>query len=244
MKYTLFVGLMVLLFQPVFGQYKRFSIDACFSKGGVSENGKLEYKGYFARAQYNFKWLMSVNIGYGQEYQSFRNTSVWDIPTMIRWNSKIQTTEHAVPLALRATLGRKIMLYAEGGVLFLFKRKAHWEGIKNYSDPSYTDTNYDENRSLSNDSHFFYGAGLILPVYKGFCVFGEFRKQFGKYSHSFVNDDNLYQYNYGKYIVPYGGFKFSFGLSYTFNVKKESTYTFKSWYPKVNASTTKNQPVQ
>lgn len=223
-------------------QYKRFSVESYFSKGNFSKGYKIEYVGYFARVQYNLPKVFSVNIGCGQEHQSFRNTSTNDMPTYVSWNSKIRTSENTIPLALRATIGRKVMLYAECGVQFLFKRNSHWVGTENYLDPTYADSNYDENRSLSNDSHFFYSAGLILPVYRGFRVFGEFRKQIGKYDPSFVSDDHLY-HSY-KNTRPYGSFKFSFGLSYTFNVRKESTYTFKSWFLKVNAPITKNQPIE
>lgn len=212
-------------------QLKRFSIDAFLSKANFNDGYKVDYAGYFARIQYAFPKVFSVNIGYGIEHQSFRNTTTNDIPTYVSWNSKVRTKENCIPIALRATIGRKLMLFAEAGVVFHFKSTSHWEGIEDYQDNSiHQDSYYDVTHEMNNSNQLFYSAGISYPVYKGLRVFGEFRKRLGKQDRTFPTYDDLYFLP--KHVSPDSRYKLCFGLSYNFNLKKESTYTFKTWYIK------------
>lgn len=212
-------------------QLKRFSADVFLSKANFNDGYKVEYDGYFGRIQYAFPKVFSVNIGYGIEHQSFRNTTTNDIPTYVSWNSKVRTNENCIPIALRATLGHKLMLFAEAGIVFHFKSSSHWEGTEDYQDNSiHQDSYYDITHEMNNSKHLFYCAGISYPLFKGLRLFGEFRKCLGKQDNSLPTYDDLY---FGpRQIKPDGRYKLCFGLSYNFNLKKESTYTFKTWYIK------------
>lgn len=238
-KFLLLLVFLVTGKATVFSQYKRFSVDSKVSFGRTDKNTAISYFGYSVRMQYNFPKVFSVNIGYGQEHQSFSNRSFNDIPSVYYKYSDIRTSEQFLPLAFRATFGRKFMIYVEAGAIYHFKRVAHWDGTVDYSSSSsYEDYtfSYDEemkpppwssSNNMLNNLHFFYGCGVTLPVYSGFSIFGEVHNQLlGQNLDEYGTEDHLASHE----IVPYSRLKFSLGLSYYFNWKKDSEFKFNTVY--------------
>ncbi len=237
----MFISTFVLVL-TVHGQYKRFTVETNFALGNYSEGYNLHYSSWSGRLQYNFPKYFSLNLGYGQEHQSFLNTSMQDLPPGYYLSSDVRTTENFVPLTFRFTVGRKVALYAEVGAQWNFKGSAAITAFKDYwyNDANQQDYEYSYNTTLDNPYAYYenerkynfinpiFGAGLQVPVFKGIMVYAEFRRQFLTGDEYFVREDHFAPFQ----IFPYSRSKFSVGLSYSFNLKKDSEFQFKTIYLK------------
>lgn len=237
----------VLLQFSAHSQYKRFAVESnvsygTFNERGSYENYELNHFGYSGRIQYNFPWVFSLNAAFGQEHQSYVNISKNDMPVGYVQTSDIRTSERFTQLALRATFGNKICLYLDAGVQYSFKGKAAVDAYVDYwnEDPDHQNHTLSYEQSLDNPyayyekdrkwDHFqlFYGVGLKFPIYRALHAFVEYRSHVFASDESYVVDDKLYLPG----IAPYSRGRIAFGLSYHFNMKKDSDFLFKTVYLK------------
>ena len=137
------------------------------------------------------------------------------------------------------TFGRRFCFYAEAGAQWNFKGSAKVDAFVDYwNDVDNQDYNYSYNKSLDdpfansaqekkyNRVRPFFGLGLNFPVFADLHAHVEFRSQIFKGGEDFITDDHLSL----KSVNPYCRSKFSVGLSYYFNIKKDSKFRFKTIY--------------
>lgn len=228
-------------------QYKRFSLETNtalgeYKKIGSYDDGyRLNYFGYSARIQYNFPKFFSLNAGFGQEHQSFVNVSEQDLSPAYIQTSKIRTSEFFIPLTLRVTAGKKVMVYAEVGFQLNFKGTASIDAFVDYwhNDSTQLDYAFSYNQKLGplywqtgkkkySYIRYILGFGINVPLYRNLHLYAEFRTSIFKPEEYFITDDQLAIHN----IQPYSRNKLSLGLSYYFNWKKDSKFQFNTIYLK------------
>jgi hypothetical protein len=165
-----------------------------------------------------------------------------DLPPGYYKYSDVRTTENFVPFTFRFTVGRKLAFYAEVGAQWNFIGSADVTAFKDYwyNDAAQQDYEYSYSTTLDNPNAYYenerkynfinpiFGAGFQVSVFKGIHVYAEFRRQFFVGDEYFVLDDHFSPFQ----IFPYSRSKFSLGLSYNFNLKKDSAFQFKTIYLK------------
>lgn len=242
-KNRLLLFVFILLFfnsQKSNAQYKHYSLSAFGQMSYVPCKDFLSSPG--ARFQFNFKKVFSVSVSYNHESMKFKNDFYQDQSgDYLTENSKVSYDFIAVNG--RASFGRRVLLFVEAGLGYAMNQKLELEytktpGFSNY-DPSYISnmTTSPENfKSLLP----FAGVGVNFPIYKYLHCEVNVSRSFYHYtrgSFSGIGINYSKQYNGSSDIKrPFAAMKFSFSLVYQFNFKKNSKFSFTTFYPKIKTN--------
>ena len=206
-------------------QYKHFTAGV-FATTHNFESGRF-YSTPGVSFQYNFKSVFSVNVNYSQE--QMKHTEVDNIHGDGGHFLSQKLSYQHIPVAFRATFGRKVGVFAELG--FSYSSFYDVEATSHNVEPSGSTEPvvYSSYQYRAKETYWFglaVGGGLVVPIKERFLVQLSARTGLGSELED-GNDGDHFSYNR---TGSYSAWKFSLGLAYNFNLKKNSSYTFTAPY--------------
>lgn len=176
--------------------------------------------------QFNFKKVFSLFTGLSRERIKQEHSEFNDLQFYYSTSSHTMTYLN-IPLAVKASFGRKVLFFVEAGVLFHWKHKAIVGGYSTkWGQPE--DTTYYDYEYLPQQIRTilpYAGAGLIVPVYQDFSIQLNVRRSIYR-EEDYSNEDHFSFNN----TQGFAGFTYNLGITYSFNIKKDSKYTFTTHY--------------
>jgi hypothetical protein len=206
-----------------FSQYKHFTV------GVFGTTNNFDCHRYYSSPgvglQYNFKRVFSLNAGISREKIKEEHSEYNDLHFYYSTSSHTMTYLN-IPVSLKATFGRMVLFHVEAGVLLHRNHSAIVGGYSTkYGQP---DTSYFQSEYIPQKMKKilpFFGFGLSVPVYKNFSI------QFNVKRSIFRNADySNYDHFWFNQTQGFAGFTYSLGVTYNFNLKKDSKYTFTTRY--------------
>jgi len=222
------ISLFLLVSLTVSAQYKHFSVGIHGTANDFDSHKFYSSPG--ASFQYNFKRVFTVCSAVSQEKMKRSSMTYNDLNGDYAFGN-LALTYLNIPVSVRASFGKKVLIYTEAGAAFHLKYNIHNEGYvqDNFDNPGEaTYYSYDYSPNSARRVMFFCGAGALIPITKGINI--ELGASRSFYRPEDSNENFIFINETFHSTRGFVQFKYSLGLSYTFNLKKDSNYKFSTLY--------------
>ncbi len=213
-----------------FGQYKNFSLGF----GAATAIVPKEYTSLNLSLQYNFRRIFSIRTGVESEKTYAVVNNFWDMYPSFNSHLEIQNKYFNIPLNLRASFGKKVLIFTDLGFVASYGTKSKYTKNIDYWDPNISDISVSDKNSfgVKRDIDILCGLGLLIPVNERLNVSFIAKKKLLRDAY-FNNVIDHFHYDYSDVIHSFKGVSFSIDIAYQFNFSKKSDYKFSTFSPKI-----------
>ena len=210
-----------------FGQYKNFSVGF----GAGTAIVPKEYTTLNLSLQYNFRRIFSIRTGVESEKTYAVVDNFWDLPPSFNSHLDVQNKYFNTPLSLRASFGKKVLIFTDLGIVSSFGRKSKYTNNIDYWDHNTEDITVSGKDlfGIKSEKMIFISLGILIPVNERLNISLLTKKNALGAGTTVYNTFDAFHYEYSKNIHHFYGMNFSIDIAYQFNFSKKSDYKFSSY---------------